>query len=73
MHLQVYIQYFPITKSKYGVSLCPNLIDIDEENSIGIITFDIRSMLVNKDSHDELIQNVIEHFDFFGLKNRDFN
>ena len=64
----IYSIPLPITKSKYGVSLCPNLIEIDEENSIGIITFDIRSMLVNKDSHDELIQNVIEHFDFFGLK-----
>ena len=64
----IYSIPLPITKSKYGVSLCPNLIDIDEENSIGIITFDIRSMLVNKDSHDKLIQNVIDHFDFFGLK-----
>jgi succinyl-diaminopimelate desuccinylase len=58
---------WPIIPSKFGPSICPNLIEIDENSSIGKITFDIRSMLKDPDSHEVIRKILIDHFNHFGM------
>ncbi|MHA2033234.1 MAG: M20/M25/M40 family metallo-hydrolase [Candidatus Kariarchaeaceae archaeon] len=59
---------WPIVPSKFGPSICPNLMDIDKENKKGKITFDIRSMLKDKSSHDELAQIISYQFKLYGIE-----
>jgi len=53
---------WPIIPSKYGISICPNLLHLDREKGIGEFVFDIRAMLKDKDSHEVLRQTLVEHF-----------
>lgn len=59
---------WPIVPSKYGPSVCPNLIDIDQAQEYATITFDIRSMLIDSDSHEVMVNRIQEHFRYFGLE-----
>ncbi|MCY3412487.1 MAG: M20/M25/M40 family metallo-hydrolase [Candidatus Heimdallarchaeota archaeon] len=56
----------PINPSKYGPSICPNLIDVNEEKLKGIIQFDIRSML-KTNSHEGIAEALRRHFSYFGV------
>ncbi|MFV2016782.1 MAG: M20/M25/M40 family metallo-hydrolase, partial [Candidatus Heimdallarchaeota archaeon] len=61
---------WPIVPSKYGPSICPNLMEIDQEKKKGTITFDIRSMLKEKSSHQEMVTIISEHFILYGVKTK---
>jgi di/tripeptidase len=61
---------WPIVPSKFGPSVCPNLIEIDQEKKEGIITFDIRSMLKDKNSHNEMVEIISEQFKRYGINTK---
>lgn len=58
---------WPIVPSKFGPSICPNLMEIDHEKKEGTITFDIRSMLRSNESHQELVRIISNHFKLYGI------
>ncbi len=59
---------WPINPSKFGPSICPNLIEVNEETGKGKITFDIRSMLKDVSSHEILAQLISVHFEYYNVK-----
>ncbi|MCE7733415.1 MAG: M20/M25/M40 family metallo-hydrolase [Candidatus Heimdallarchaeota archaeon] len=61
---------WPIVPSKFGPSVCPNLMDIDEEKKEGTITFDIRSMLKDNNSHEEMVAIISDQFERYGVNTK---
>lgn len=53
---------WPIISSKYGTSVCPNMIKLDHATGTGQLVIDIRAMLRDDDAHEELRQTLQDHF-----------
>ena len=60
--------HYPIVPSKYGPSVCPNLIKIDNDTKRVTLTFDIRSMLEDLDSHEKMARLIQDHFKLYDLE-----
>ncbi len=52
---------WPVLPSKYGISVNPNLIDYSAGGKTVEVTFDIRAMLKDKDSHEILRKTLEQH------------
>ena len=53
---------WPITRSKYGISVCPNLVNINDQNGIIEIIFDIRAMYRDSNGHRDVMDLLISSF-----------
>lgn len=56
---------WPIVQSKYGISVCPNLFKLDEENNEAYFVFDIRAMYRDENGHEDTIKLLLNHFQSF--------
>jgi len=56
--------HLPIVSSKFGSSICPNILKIGEDIQL---TIDIRAMLKSSDSHEEMVKLIMQSFDNAGL------
>ena len=61
---------WPIVPSKFGPSICPNLMEVNKETGKGKITFDIRSMLKDNTSHEILAELISKHFETYNVKTK---
>ena len=54
-----------VAKSTYGISIAPNIVDLDRERNIGEIIIDVRAMLKDSSMHDLLLEKIRNHFKEF--------
>lgn len=55
---------WPITDSKYGISICPNIFELDEEG-IAKFVIDIRAMFRNNNGPNDAVKLLEDHFSKF--------